>query len=370
MRGHREPAAGGGEVKRRPAALLSRRNWRDTRAYLAHCADVLHAAEGSVRLYRTALDHLLRWATEIPFSKAPDIRPVFPRYLADQGELSGNYQSKLLEICRAFFAWARGCYPDNYPGAAYVETLRPVTDQQGTVQERELYTLDDLLRLAAVPVQNLTEQRNRAAACFLFLSGMRATAFVTLPLLAVDVSSYEVRQWPSLGVQTKNRKAATTYLLQSPQVAPLLEVVREWDTLVRRSLEPSAPWYALLESTGESFAAEQTPGRSRTQNLARHLERLCQQAGIEYRSPHKFRHGFAVYGLSLCKTMEDFKAVSQNLMHAQMGTTDAVYSALLNNQVATRIAALGKTAAPTDEEQRIQALVQSLFRQELERLAN
>lgn len=349
-------------MKRHPDALISRRNFHDTRAYLTYQTEVLHAAPGSVALYRVALDHLLRWATDIPFARAADVRPVFPRYLVDWGDLSAAYQAKLLEIARAFLAWGRERYPDAYPPSPYTATLRPVNEQAADVPEREIYTFDDALLLATVPAHSLTEQRARAAACFLFLSGMRATAFVTLPLAAVTLDRFEVRQWPALGVQTKNGKAATTFLLQTGAVGPLLDVVRAWDTLARRALEPSAPWYALLERSGAAFAEDQTPGSARVQNLARHLAGLCERAGIPYRSPHKFRHGFAVYALSLCETMEDFKAVSQNLMHAQMGTTDAIYSKLLRDQVAARMAALGQRSGTSVRDARVNALVEELFR--------
>jgi len=348
-------------MKRHPDVLISRRNWRDTRAYLTYRSEVLHAAPGSVALYRVAVDHLLRWATDTPFARAADLRPVFPRYLADLGALSPGYQGKLLEICRTFFEWSRERYPDAYPPRSFWATLRPVNEHVQAVPERELYTLDDALALATAPARTLTEQRDRAAACMLFLSGMRATAFVTLPLSAVNLERFEVHQWPSLGVRTKNGKAATTYLLQSAEVGPLLDVARAWDTLARRTLEPAAPWYALLDRTGEAFAEEQTPGQARVQNLARHLEMLCVRAGLPYRSPHKFRHGFAVYALSLCDTMEDFKAVSQNLMHEQMGTTDAIYSVMLHNQVAERMAALGQRGSGSGDA-RIRALAAELFR--------
>jgi hypothetical protein len=42
---------------------------------------------------------------------------------------------------------------------------------------------------------------------------MRAGAFSTLPISAVDLSSRTIKQWPALGVKTKNGKSATTYLL-------------------------------------------------------------------------------------------------------------------------------------------------------------
>jgi site-specific recombinase XerD len=67
--------------------------------------------------------------------------------------------------------------------------------------------------MAQAPATQLWEKRIRAAANFMFLSGIRVGALVTLPLAAVDLESRTIKQWPSLGVRTKFGKLATTYLL-------------------------------------------------------------------------------------------------------------------------------------------------------------
>jgi len=358
-----QSVAGGGEMKRHPDALISRTNYKDTRAYITYCAEVMHAAPGSLRLYRTALDHLLKWATDRPFAQAETLRPVFPRYIADLAARTVTYQSKLIETVRNFFSWSMERYPDRYPARAWLATLRLVQDQAPSVKTRELYTLAEVLTLIRTPATTLTEQRNQAAVAFLFLSGMRAAAFVTLPLGAVNWQKFEVHQWPSLGVKTKNRKAGTTFLLQNHEVQPLITVAQAWQATAQRELGDAGMWYSLIQSDGATFAPEQLPGASRIQNLAHHLETLCLRAGVPYKSPHKFRHGFAVYALSLCKNMEDFKAVSQNLMHQTMSTTDEIYSCLLTNQVADRIANLRTTDTITaNDDERIQQLAAELFR--------
>lgn len=43
-----------------------------------------------------------------------------------------------------------------------------------------------------------------------------------------------------------------------------------------------------------------------------------------HHSPHKFRHGHAVYALKMAKYVSTLKAVSQNLMHADLSITDGV----------------------------------------------
>jgi hypothetical protein len=59
-------------------------------------------------------------------------------------------------------------------------------------------------------------------------------------------------------------------------------------------------------------------------------------------SPHKFRHGHATYGLKQAKDIGDLKAVSQNLMHANIGITGGIYAILSTEDMQDRIASLGK----------------------------
>ena len=44
-----------------------------------------------------------------------------------------------------------------------------------------------------------------------------------MPIKAVDIAERTVKQWPTLGVQTKNAKAATTYLLEIPDLLKVVE---------------------------------------------------------------------------------------------------------------------------------------------------
>ena len=54
--------------------------------------------------------------------------------------------------------------------------------------------------------------------------------------------------------------------------------------------------------------------------------RLAREVELPYRSPHKFRHGHVHYGQAHSRTQEDYKAISQNVMHSTTGITDKFYS--------------------------------------------
>ena len=63
---------------------------------------------------------------------------------------------------------------------------------------------------------------------------------------------------------------------------------------------------------------------------------------LPYHSPHKFRHGHAVYAFKLAKDIAELKAVSQNLMHSNLSITDGVYGILSETDVREQISSLGK----------------------------
>ena len=42
----------------------------------------------------------------------------------------------------------------------------------------------------------------------------------------------------------------------------------------------------------------------------------------DYHSPHKFRRGYAIYSTALSKNSKDMKAISQNMMHSSIATTE------------------------------------------------
>jgi integrase len=187
---------------------------------------------------------------------------------------------------------------------------------------------------------------SRAAAVFWFLSGIRVGASVTLPVAAIDLGALTVKQWPSLGVHTKFGKHATTHLLNIPE---LLEIVQEWDSEVRSMLPDSDYWFApLLPDTDSIDTTADTVGEHRTARARKDLREWFRRVNLRYHSPHKFRHGNAVYSLKQCQDVADFKAVSQNLMHSNLSITDGVYGMLSEGDVGQRIAHLGQSAASSN----------------------
>ena len=132
-----------------------------------------------------------------------------------------------------------------------------------------------------------------------------------------------IEQKPELGVRTKNGKAATTYLHKIPD---LLDFARGWDEFVRTNFPEDHLWYCPIQQTwGEQSTQILVPGKNRHHALGKRLRIISAMNHLPYKSPHQYRHGYAIYGLERCQTMEQYHALSRNMMHNNISITDQVY---------------------------------------------
>lgn len=346
--------------------MINRDNYKLVQKFLAYRNEVDQIAPGSKQIEVTHLRYLLEWADKVEFIKASNIRPTFPEYMLSarqdglEAQLSAEYIKKVLSTTRRFFAWLvlnRNGYKNIK--ASWIATLK-VKRLSNPPRNSEAVSMEEIRAIAKAPVMNTGERRTRAMAVMLFLSGMRIGAFVSLSLECVDLDNLTIFQFPSMGVRTKNRKSAKTTLLNLPE---LLEVVKAWDIEVRSILPSNGFWFApLATDTGEIDPSNLSPNENRATSACRHLKNWLTKLDLKYHSPHKFRHGHIHYAMSLSKTIEDYKAVSLNVMHSSMEITDQFYSVLNDDQVRNRINQLGlngniSTIENLDQESLIKGLL-------------
>jgi integrase len=338
------------------------------KAFLDYRIKVLQLDPKSIRNRWIELRHLLEWAGPKRLSDGPLIEPFFPTYLATA---RNDGKDKVLgpgmhqRVClggRLFYEWAKQEYPSVYGSvpAGWIKAIRPTKAiLYSKIDRHEAWEQEDVLKIARLPVNSMTDKRARAAICFLFLSGMRITAFLTLPLACVNIDGRQIEQNPGKGVITKNRKAAVTTLLPIPE---LLQIVKEWDDRVRWELPIDSPWFAYIDHfdhlmpPGKDFQ-ERVNGRRMA--CIKGMKRLCTQADVPYKSPHKLRHGHAVFGIKHARDMRELKAVSQNLMHSSISITDGIYGNLNNNDMMKSIAGLVSNA---EEPKDLRALLQLIIK--------
>lgn len=332
--------------------MVNRENYRLAKGYLRYLCEVVQLDARSTSRYWFCLRHLLLWADGTPFCEVSTIQPAFSTYLASaraDGEtlpLAPATLKKIFQTAKRFLLWAKMTYPREFRDLpmAWIDALRPPRGVRPS-PDHQFVTLDEVKRLAALSVgeDDLVLQRDQAGAAMLFVSGMRAGALGSLPIEAVDITNRTVKQWPALGVRTKNGKSATTYLLDIPE---LLQVVERWDGNVRTHLPSSAVWYTpIIGQWGDQQFSADPVGFHRNVAIAKRIRKLFAAAGLPGKSPHKFRHGHAVYALQHAKTMADYKAISMNLMHEDIRVTDGIYAPLVSDEVKQRVAGLtGQTS--------------------------
>ncbi|MBI5945364.1 MAG: site-specific integrase [Chloroflexi bacterium] len=317
--------------------MINRENWKAVNQYLKYRREVDLLSSSSVRLEKTWLRHLLEWADSVGFAQVSRVRPSFPQQLLSLS-LSPIYTTHIIRASYRFFSWLvkhqRGY---SSISAAWMDTLK-VRGMVIEHREHEAVTIEEIRAISCAPVQTIRDRRIRASAVFWWLSGIRVGAFVTLPVSAVDLDLLTVRQWPKLGVKTKFKKHATTFLLDIPD---LIEVVKDWDKEVRAAR--SVFWFASCDpETGLIDPVVRTVGVHRNIRAGKDLRDWLGRVGLPYHSPHKFRHGHAVYALKQAKDIPALKAISQNLMHSNLSTTDGVYGILSDMDVKKQIQSLGK----------------------------
>lgn len=328
--------------------MIHRQNYLDVHAYLDHIERVRQNDPSTVKRARGHLRHLLQWADATPFPRARAIDPTFPAYLLT-ARADGKPQTlapasitKCLTNARQFFDFARLEWPVRYKALSlsWIELLQPPRQVRtaSRLPVHEFWALADVLKVAAVSTATLREERGKVAACMLYLSGMRADALASLPINCVDLAQQSIRQLPELGVRTKNRKAAITYLLRIPE---LQTVIQSWNNLLATfRLPPSALWYATLSRDGMSLTSTSSAFIGRHNAVTKDLRLICAKANVPYLSSHKLRHGHTVYALKRAHDMAQLKAISQNIMHESVVTTDQIYGRLINNDVQELITAL------------------------------
>jgi integrase len=334
--------------------MINRNNYCAAKEYLRFLDDVHQLDPRSIERYWFYLKYVLIWADAVSIGEVTAIRPTFATFLSttrrdgDVGTLAPTTLKKVIQTVKRFFTWLKLTYPREYRSLtpAWIDTLRPPRSVP-LAPEHTFVTLEEIRQLAAVEVDHtdLALWRDQVGTVMLFLSGMRAGAFGTLPISAVDLAQRTIKQWPSMGVATKNGKAATTYLLDIPE---MLAVVEEWDTFIRAQLPPTAMWYTpIISQWGEQSLSPDAPGANRNLAVSKRVRKFFELTDLPYKSPHKFRHGHAVFGLQHARTMADYQAVSTNLMHEDIRVTDSIYARLASDEVKQSITGLTAAAKPT-----------------------
>lgn len=224
--------------------------------------------------------------------------------------------------------------------------------------------------LSAMPAETVLERRDRALIAFAALTGARVGALASFRLGHVDVGEGFVEQ-DARTVRTKAAKTFRTYFL--PIGGEALTIVTGWLEELESEHrwgrdDPLFPATEMGQDANREFQAVGIvrSGWSTTQPINAVFRRAFVTAGLPYYNPHSFRDMLVRYAMSLNLSVEELKAWSQNLGHADVTTTLTSYGTVPVHRQgelirASRVASAGGGAARRPSEADVVALARAII---------
>ncbi|MFN5540026.1 MAG: tyrosine-type recombinase/integrase [Candidatus Melainabacteria bacterium] len=201
-------------------------------------------------------------------------------------------------------------------------------------------TLEQVKKVvSSIEINSEIDLRDRALISFTLLSGMRDSAITSLPIGCFDEELLQVNQSPKMGVKTKFSKAMRTYIFKFDE--EMMNYILDWVKHLKveklfGNADPLFPRSKVenLEGSKVFACGELEPKFWQSVSSMRDIfKQRFEAVGVEYFPPHSFRHLAVKLSLSKCKNGHEFKAVSQNFGHENIGTTMITYGSLNNSQV-------------------------------------
>ncbi|MEP4197264.1 MAG: site-specific integrase [Aliishimia sp.] len=186
--------------------------------------------------------------------------------------------------------------------------------------------------LTNMPHSKVLQRRDRALISFLFITGSREGAAITLCLGHIDLAN-SCAHFDGRTVNTKFGKSFTTAFF--PMGKDCEQIVRDWIKELREDhhfsdSDPLFPKTLVGVGPDRRFAAlgiDRAPWSSPS-SAAKIFKQAFVDAGLPPFSPHRVRDTLAELSKDHCRTPEDYKAWSQNMGHEDVLTTFRSYGSV------------------------------------------
>ena len=283
-----------------------------------------------------------------------------------------SYRTYLIHL-RNFFTWL--CTQSGYKSKinlASIEYLKVSKKESRLAAQSTIrrFPMKEYIKELITSIEDEDEigMRNRALISFTFLTGMRDSAIISLPIRCVNIEKMYVVQNPNYGVKVKFNKIIYSKIF--PFDDDLIKIFIEWiEYLKKKGFSPDDPLFprAKIKHGNESLSFE-TPTEVEpkfwvsTDSLRRIFKEQAKKINKESYPPHTFRHSAIFYALRYAKDGEEIKAVSQNFGHEDIGTTLSVYAKLNPEHLLDVLARMEFKKSDGSEEQRILEIMKKLFK--------
>lgn len=319
-------------------------NLRIKRKYLLWLKDAKGFSEASIDKAAAAISTYERFHQGKDFRTFHSERArAFKRYLSKAknartgSPLSPSTVNAILRELKAFFHWladqigykskishsdADYLTPDRKSEAARRGNLwKPHPSPE---QARQL--------LDQMPTETVIQRRDRAFVAFLFLTGSRVGAAISLKLGHVDLQNACV-PFDGRSVNTKFGKSFTTAFF--PFGGSGEQIVRDWIAELRSEhlfsdADPLFPKTDIGVGASRSFEVlgiGREPWASPS-SAARIFKKAFEDAGLPPFSPHRVRDTLTELAKDYCRNPEEIKAWSQNFGHEHALTTFRSYGSV------------------------------------------
>lgn len=317
-------------------------NERIKRDYFIYLKEAKRQSEDSVDAVAAALARFEAYTGHRDFKTFRQQQAVgFKHKLTTlDSETTGRKLSKAtlhgtLSHLKRFFQWLAGQpgYKSRftYSDADYFNVSEKDARIATARRHRPAPTLEQVRHLIAkMPAGTELEQRNRALAAFILLTGARDSAVASAKLKHIDLDADCFYQ-DAREVKTKFSKTFTTFFF--PVGDDIRAIVAAWVEYLRREKlwgneDPLFPkTRCTVGGASQQFEHDELarePWATATP-IRQIFKRACADAGLPYFNPHSIRNTLVMMGQRRCKTPEQFKAWSQNLGHEGVLTTLVSY---------------------------------------------
>ena len=253
-------------------------------------------------------------------------------------KISLSYCYDVLRRLKTFFEWLskQAGYKASINSSFinYLRLSKNETREAVQTRKREIPSVEEVKKVIEnIGDKNEIDKRDRALISLFYLSGIRISALMSLPIKSFDKNKLIIDQDPAFGVQTKFRKRIPTKLIPLSYKEPLDYFIGWYDYLIKeKNFNPNNPIFPSTkkeqgdENVNYYNTGEVEPVFWKSGSTIRKIfEKRFIQAGVPYYHPHTLRHLIVKEFAKAKLTEEEKKAISQNLGHADVGTTFGSY---------------------------------------------
>lgn len=329
-------------------AKRNKNNLRIKRKYLVWLKDARGLSEASIDKAASAISTYDNWLGGKDFRAFHSERArSFKRHLSAQRNehtgalLSASTNASTLRELKSFFRWLadQSGYRSKitYSDADYLTPDRRSDNaRRGSLWKPHPSPEQVRHVIANMPTATVLDRRNRALIAFLFLTGSREGAAISLQIGHVDLGNKCVH-FDGRSVNTKFGKVFTTAFF--PFGKRLEQVLSGWIAELRQehlfsNSDPLFPKTHVGIGSSQRFEAlgiQRKPWASAS-SCAKIFKQAFVAMDLPPFSPHRVRDTVAELAKDHCRTPEDYKAWSQNIGHDDVLMTFRSYGSVASGR--------------------------------------